>query len=74
MAGLVPAIALLGPTWILISHIQDWRWFSGRDDSPWYPERAPLASKHAWRLGQRHRRGSSSARRLHVRRCASAQA
>ena len=29
--------ALGKPVWILISHIQDWRWFLGRDDSPWYP-------------------------------------
>ena len=29
--------ALGKPVWILISHIQDWRWFIGRSDSPWYP-------------------------------------
>jgi tetratricopeptide (TPR) repeat protein len=29
--------ALDKPVWILISHIQDWRWLLGRSDSPWYP-------------------------------------
>ncbi|MBM3488711.1 MAG: glycosyltransferase family 9 protein [Alphaproteobacteria bacterium] len=23
--------------WILITHVPDWRWLLGRDDSPWYP-------------------------------------
>ena len=25
------------PLWVLLSHIQDWRWLRGRADSPWYP-------------------------------------
>jgi hypothetical protein len=25
------------PLWVLLSHIQDWRWMHGRMDSPWYP-------------------------------------
>lgn len=25
------------PTWVLLSHIQDWRWLRDRADSPWYP-------------------------------------
>ena len=25
------------PLWVLLSHIQDWRWLCDRDDSPWYP-------------------------------------
>lgn len=25
------------PTWMLLKHEADWRWMSGRDDSPWYP-------------------------------------
>lgn len=29
--------ALGKPVWILISHIQDWRWLTGRSDNPWYP-------------------------------------
>jgi len=29
--------ALGKPLWLLISHIQDWRWLTGRSDSPWYP-------------------------------------
>jgi hypothetical protein len=29
--------ALGMPTWVLLDHDPDWRWFLGRDDSPWYP-------------------------------------
>jgi tetratricopeptide (TPR) repeat protein len=29
--------ALARPLWLLLSHIQDWRWLRGRTDSPWYP-------------------------------------
>ncbi len=25
------------PLWLLVSHIQDWRWLRDRTDSPWYP-------------------------------------
>jgi hypothetical protein len=25
------------PLWVLLSHIQDWRWLCARQDSPWYP-------------------------------------
>jgi hypothetical protein len=25
------------PVWLLLPHVPDWRWFLGRDDSPWYP-------------------------------------
>lgn len=25
------------PLWVLLSHIQDWRWLRDRADSPWYP-------------------------------------
>lgn len=31
------AAALGRPTWILLTHVPDWRWLLGRDDSPWYP-------------------------------------
>ncbi len=24
-------------TWAALKHVPDWRWFLGRDDSPWYP-------------------------------------
>ncbi len=24
------------PVWILLSAVPDWRWLTGRDDSPWY--------------------------------------
>lgn len=30
------AAALGARTWILLSHICDWRWLLGRNDSPWY--------------------------------------
>lgn len=29
--------ALGAPTWILLRHAADWRWFRERADSPWYP-------------------------------------
>jgi ADP-heptose:LPS heptosyltransferase len=25
------------PVWILLPYAADWRWMTGRDDSPWYP-------------------------------------
>ena len=24
-------------TWVALKHVPDWRWFMGRNDSPWYP-------------------------------------
>jgi len=29
--------ALGVPTWTLLDSAPDWRWLTGRDDSPWYP-------------------------------------
>ncbi len=29
--------ALNVPTWLLLKHESDWRWMTGRGDSPWYP-------------------------------------
>ena len=30
--------ATLGrPTWLLLKHDADWRWMTGRNDTPWYP-------------------------------------
>ena len=29
--------ALGRPTWLLLSHVADWRWLQDRSDSPWYP-------------------------------------
>jgi tetratricopeptide (TPR) repeat protein len=29
--------ALGKPTWVMLSHIPDWRWLLARNDSPWYP-------------------------------------
>ena len=25
------------PLWVLLSHVQDWRWLIAREDNPWYP-------------------------------------
>ncbi len=35
MAHLAGALAI--PTWTLLTAEADWRWMTGRDDSPWYP-------------------------------------
>jgi hypothetical protein len=29
--------ALGVPSWVALPFEADWRWMSGRDDSPWYP-------------------------------------
>ena len=29
--------AMQRPVWVLLPHAADWRWLSGRTDSPWYP-------------------------------------
>ena len=29
--------AMAKPLWLLVPHVQDWRWLRGRTDSPWYP-------------------------------------
>ena len=29
--------ALGKPVWIMLPHGNDWRWLTGRTDSPWYP-------------------------------------
>jgi hypothetical protein len=29
--------ALARPVWVLLPFAADWRWMTGRDDSPWYP-------------------------------------
>lgn len=35
--------ALGKPCWVLLAdYLTDWRWLTGRDDSPWYPERLRL--------------------------------
>ncbi len=26
------------PAWVLLQHAADWRWMTGRDNSPWYPK------------------------------------
>lgn len=35
VAHLAGALGL--PVWLLLDHDPDWRWMSGRTDSPWYP-------------------------------------
>ncbi len=37
--------ALGVPCWLLLQHRADWRWMSGREESPWYP------SLRLWRQG-----------------------
>lgn len=39
--------ALGKPTWILLSHMPDWRWLLKRQDSPWYPS-ARLFRQTTW--------------------------
>jgi hypothetical protein len=29
--------ALAKPVWLVLPYACEWRWFEGRDDSPWYP-------------------------------------
>ncbi len=29
--------ALARPTWVMLSHVPEWRWLEERTDSPWYP-------------------------------------
>lgn len=43
--------ALGVPTWVLLSEVPLWRWFQGRDDSPWYPSVRLLRQREAgkWR-------------------------
>jgi hypothetical protein len=40
--------ALGVPVWLLLQHEADWRWMTGRSDSPWYP---------TMRIFRQHRRG-----------------
>ncbi len=38
--------ALGKPVWILLPHVSDWRWLTGRDDSPWYPTARLFRQRH----------------------------
>jgi len=38
--------AMARPLWLLLSHIQDWRWLRGRTDSPWYPSARLFRQPH----------------------------
>jgi hypothetical protein len=40
--------ALGRPVWLLLQHEADWRWMTGRSDSPWYP---------TMRIFRQHKRG-----------------
>jgi tetratricopeptide (TPR) repeat protein len=57
--ALVHLAAALGrPTVVLLPERADWRWFEGRDDSPWYPG-ATLVRQHAhdrWEVALRRAR------------------
>ena len=44
--------ALAKPVWTMLAHAADWRWMTGRRDSPWYP---------TMRLFRQKRRGDWSA-------------
>jgi ADP-heptose:LPS heptosyltransferase len=38
-------------TWMLCSMASEWRWFSGRNDSPWYPAIKIYRQREAGRWG-----------------------
>jgi hypothetical protein len=38
--------ALGVPTWLALKHVPDWRWFLGRNDSPWYPSMKLFRQPH----------------------------
>ncbi len=39
--------ALGKPTWTLLSHVPDWRWFLDRTDTPWYPSMTLYRQDHS---------------------------
>ncbi|ASF47474.1 tetratricopeptide repeat protein [Methylovulum psychrotolerans] len=39
--------ALGKPVWLLLPHNADWRWLTGRDDSPWYPQTVLFRQRQA---------------------------
>jgi tetratricopeptide (TPR) repeat protein len=39
--------ALNRPVWVALKQVPDWRWFLGRDDSPWYPSMRLFRQKRA---------------------------
>ena len=39
--------ALNRPVWVALKQVPDWRWFLGRDDSPWYPSMKLFRQKRA---------------------------
>ena len=41
--------ALGVPTWVLLSEVPLWRWFQGREDSPWYPSVRLIRQRQAGR-------------------------
>ena len=39
--------ALGKPVWVLLQHVADWRWLTGRDDNPWYASMRLFRQKQA---------------------------
>ena len=52
--------ALGKPVWMLNRFDSCWRWFRGRDDTPWYPTHAAVPPGAAGRLGRRYGAGRAS--------------
>ena len=44
--------ALGKKTWVLLAFDADWRWLSGRDDSPWYPTMRLFRQRTAGNWGE----------------------
>jgi len=36
------------PVWVLLDTVADWRWLTGRDDTPWYPTMRLFRRKTDW--------------------------
>jgi tetratricopeptide (TPR) repeat protein len=41
--------ALNRPAWVALQHVPDWRWLTGRTDSPWYPSVRLFRQEHRGR-------------------------
>ena len=58
------AAALGVPAWILIYQPADWRWLTGRDDSPWYPSARLFRKRRAGDWGEPATRLTEAVRAL----------
>lgn len=56
--------ALAKPTWLLVQHSPDWRWFLDRADTPWYPTMQLFRQTERGRWETPIRRVAGSLRRL----------